>query len=237
MGYTTEFTGRLNLNKKLSLLDKEFLLAFNNTRRMKRNLVGYGVEGEFYVANQENFGQKHTPDIIDYNESPSTQPGLWCKWKPTDDGLGIEWDGREKAYDMPEWVVYLINRYLGPRGYILNGVIEAQGEDHEDVWTLRVSDNMVYTIDQAGNYEAVKWDKAPTLAYKDSLETKAEKESKEDRNFSLSILKAQGELWVSQKSILTHIKVVLKDYPKSMENAKIRVILKEMIENYSKISV
>lgn len=146
MGYTTDFFNqRLKLNKQLSLDDKTFLDKLNETRRMARN-VGpeYGVEGEFYVDGEGFMGQDRETNIIDYNVPPKTQPGLWCQWKPTDDGRGLEWDGGEKFYDYVEWLEYIIN-WLKPRGYVLNGSVDWQGEDSDDRGTITVVDNVVST--------------------------------------------------------------------------------------------
>lgn len=49
MGYTTDFEGTFNLNKKLDPETSKFLHAFANSRRIGWNLPKkYGVEGEFY---------------------------------------------------------------------------------------------------------------------------------------------------------------------------------------------
>lgn len=163
MGYTTDFEGHFTLNKKLTSADHDFLIALNETRRMKRNIEGYGIEGEFYVDDRSDilFGQ--APDIVERNKPPKTQPGLWCQWRPTDDGLGIEWDGGEKAYAMSEWLVYLLNRFLIPRGYLLNGIVSAQGEERRDVWELQVAGTIVTRRKRNGNWEPVEFKEAPLL--------------------------------------------------------------------------
>jgi hypothetical protein len=103
------------------------------------------------------YGQGHDADIIDHNDS-GDQPGLWCKWTPTEDGAAIEWDGAEKFYDSVEWMQYLIDHFLKPdalaktqttdgklfftfQDHVLNGAIEAQGEDEDDHWYLVVINN------------------------------------------------------------------------------------------------
>ncbi len=151
MGYTTDFSGSFELNKQLGPKMKEFLTKFNETRRMKRNVSDkYGVEGEFFVGGTGSFGQDSTEDIVDYNEPPSTQPGLWCQWTPTQDGMGIEWDGGEKFYHYTEWLVYLITKILEPNGYVLNGVVQWQGEDVGDVGEIFVEDNKVFIQEWKG---------------------------------------------------------------------------------------
>lgn len=102
MGYSTDFFGSFELDKQLTPEHAAYLQAFNNTRRMKRNAeltaarpdpireaVGLpiGVDGEFFVgAASDNCGQEHSPDVIEYNYPPSTQPGAVvsmatvCRW-------------------------------------------------------------------------------------------------------------------------------------------------------------
>ena len=109
------------------------------------------------------WGWKNQPeDWREYYE-PDGQPGLWCQWTPSDDGTVLEWDGGEKFYNAPEWMTYLINKLLSPAAgdylvqhvnederlryftfdHVLNGVIDAEGEEAGDVWKLVVTDNVV----------------------------------------------------------------------------------------------
>ena len=151
MGYTTDFMGEFTTNKPLSEKMLNFLKTFNETRRMKRNVDGaYGVDGEFYVEGGGSYGQDHEPNVIDYNCSPSTQPGLLCQWTPAEDGEAIEWDGGEKFYSYTEWLVYLIHKVLAPNGYVLNGVVKWQGESMGDVGKITVVDNRVFTMKWEG---------------------------------------------------------------------------------------
>lgn len=145
MGYTTDFYGRFELNKPLDEGMFVFLDQFNNSRRVKWKDLdpAYGTDGEFYTEGGMN------PDhddkrIVDYNRPPSSQPGLWCQWRPSDDAKGIEWDGNEKFYHYEEWLVYLIHKILIPNGYVLNGEVSFQGEDNDDSGRLIVEDNVVY---------------------------------------------------------------------------------------------
>lgn len=111
IGYTTNFEGRFNLDKPLTPAHKAYLLAFAATRHMRRNGNVYrlpdpvreavnlpaGPNGEYFVAGTDSFSPKD-----DYNSQPSSQPGLWCQWVPSEDGKGIEWDGGEKFYAYTE---------------------------------------------------------------------------------------------------------------------------------------
>lgn len=154
MGYTTNFTGTLKLNKQLTPEDKDFLEKLANTRRVARNVPAeFGVEGEFYVSGEGFMGQDHEDTVIDYNRPPKTQPSLWLQWVPTEDGMGIEWDGGEKFYNYEEWLRYLINSFLAPRGYVLNGQIEWSGEESTDMGILQVKDNVLKVLRAEINFK------------------------------------------------------------------------------------
>ena len=156
MGYTTDFSGKFDLNKELSPKMKQYLTLFNETRRMKRNTDEvFGVQGEFFVFGGGDFGQASEPNIIDFNEPPTTQPSLWNQWTPTQDGMGIEWDGGEKFYYYTEWLVYLINKILAPNGYILNGVVQWQGDENGDVGEIFVENNRVFIQEWKGQKHEV----------------------------------------------------------------------------------
>jgi len=146
MGYQTDFEGKLKFNKQLSIEDLNFLKGLASTRRMARNLdPKYGIEGEFFVNDDGMMGQSKDCTILDYNRPPKTQPSLWLQWVPTDDGWYLEWDGGDKFYCYVEWLEYLINKVLAPRGYILNGEIKWFGEDTYDTGVITVIENVVTT--------------------------------------------------------------------------------------------
>ncbi len=152
MGYTTIFTGRFNLNKELDDNTFKLIKGLAETRRMKRDInklkemgfvEDYGVEGEYFIKEDNDFGQSQDDSIINFNCPPITQPGLWLQWIPTEDKMGLEWDKNEKFYNADEWIEYLINRILEPRGYIINGIVNAQGEDRSDKYNITVVNNKV----------------------------------------------------------------------------------------------
>jgi hypothetical protein len=168
MGYTTDFSGRFELNKQLSPKMAQYLKLFNETRRMKRTTDEvFGVEGEFFVFGGGDFGQNHEPNIVDFNQQPSTQPSLWCQWTPSDDLMAIEWDCGEKFYSYTEWLVYLIHKVLAPNGYVLNGVVEYSGEEMGDVGEIVVVDNRVFVREkyQDGDNGEITPKNATTFAY------------------------------------------------------------------------
>lgn len=152
MGYTTDFSGQVTVSPPLNEDEIAYLNKFAETRRMLRK------NGPYYVQGTGSWGQGHDPDVEDYNSPDPSQPGLWCKWVPTEDGTGIIWNEAEKFYDSVEWMQYLIDHFLRPDApgktqtvdgnhffhfgdHTLNGVIAAQGEDEDDQWFLVVRDN------------------------------------------------------------------------------------------------
>lgn len=162
MGYTTEFTGQVGLDKPLSRPHREYLRAFSETRRMWRDAkaaarakdplrraVGLpiGDEGAFFVGSKAEYGQDYRGGVMDYNEPPITQPGLWCKWEPNEAGTAIIWTGAEKFYDYVQWMRYLVDNFLKPWGYVANGSIEWEGEDPADKGTITVVNNVVLPAD------------------------------------------------------------------------------------------
>ena len=164
MGYTTDFEGSVSVTPPLNLYEVTYLCKFNETRRMQRD------RGPYFVDGSGDFGQGQDEDIRNYNQAPPDQPGLWCKWMPAADGTAIEWDGAEKFYDSAEWMAYLIDTFLKagatvqaelaepvegrdyPEAFahftfdhVVDGTIEAQGEEADDRWRLVVTANEVTT--------------------------------------------------------------------------------------------
>ncbi len=166
MGYTTDFSGVFKLNEKLDQELYDFLVKFSDTRRMIRKIDGYGIEGEFYVGDDQRT-IRDGGNIIEFNTPPRTQPGLWCQWIPTDDGLGIEWDGNEKFYNYVEWLNYIILNFLQPNEYVLNGTVVWEGESEDDEGRIIVTDNKI-RIDSIDVNES----RAAIIDYVEDLDTK-----------------------------------------------------------------
>lgn len=153
MGYTTDFSGSVSIEPPLNDEERDFINKFSSTRRMER------TKGPYFVDGTGMAGQGRDKDIVNFNSPPDGQPGLWCQWVISDDGASIEWDGNEKFYESPEWMAYIIDHFLKPgaiakpelpflqANHVCDGVIDAQGEDYEDMWRLSVKDNVVKVID------------------------------------------------------------------------------------------
>jgi hypothetical protein len=172
MGYTTEFNGSFALNKPLAPEHQNYLEAFSETRRMRRDAAQtadrsdpvrvaagllVGPEGAFFVGGDGPAGQEHSSDIINYNQPPSGQPGLWCHWVPVDGGTAIEWDGGEKFYDYVSWIKYIIENFLEPWGYNLSGDVAWLGEDSNDRGIIWIKDNEVEPLLTEVNSPLPSW--------------------------------------------------------------------------------
>lgn len=159
MGYTTNFNGKFTLDKPLTPEHKAYLVAFNETRRMRRNAnilkemedpirenvnLPFGEEGEFFVGGLGFMGQDNDNSIVNYNTPPKSQPGLWCQWVPNEDGTAIVWDEGEKFYQYIQWLHYIIDNFIEPWGYTLNGQVDWRGEDFYDIGSIVVSDNEIH---------------------------------------------------------------------------------------------
>lgn len=161
MGYTTDFNGSFFLDKPLTQEHKDYLNAFAGSRRMKRDPriaeslpdpvrlstnLPIGDDGGYYVGSaNQNFGQDKDDSVVDHNDPPIGQPGLWCQWVPNEEGNAILWDDGEKFYNYVEWIEYLIEHFLKPWGYTLDGLVEWYGEDRDDFGIIDITDNVVQT--------------------------------------------------------------------------------------------
>lgn len=156
MGYTTEFSGKFKV--KPNPLDEkmvEYLKLFSQTRRMKRRINFFGIEGEFYVYGTGFMGQEIEENVIDSNSPPETQPSLWCQWVPTSDGAFIVWDGGEKFYNYIEWIKYIEENFLAPFGKYLEGDVIWQGEDIMDRGRIIADKDIIKVVEDNGSERSV----------------------------------------------------------------------------------
>lgn len=167
MGYTTQFKGRFEVTPPLNENDQRHLEMLAATRRVARDTSklppgAWGHEGEFCP-----FYEGPTASVLDVNRSPACQPGLWLGWVPTSDGRGLEWDGSEKFYTYAKWLLWVVERFLKPRGYVVNGEVQWRGEDFDDMGVLSVENNHVTQRIMDGDPESVRplsaWAKHPPV--------------------------------------------------------------------------
>ncbi len=123
MGYTTDFYG-------------EFLLDKNLTDKQTKTINDISQE-------------RHDSDFS-YYDKRRPYPSIWCQWiiEQTRDGNDIlVWDEGEKFYMYTEWLVYLIENYFNKWNIKLNGEMEWQGEEREDVGKIVIEDNKIKIYD------------------------------------------------------------------------------------------
>ena len=166
MGYTTKFEGVFQVTPTLSPEHKDYLEAFARTRRVKRDAAAtekvpdrrrlavglrIGEEGGYYVGSAD-YGISaqrdidcQDPTILNVNQPPKGQPQLHCDWVPTEDGNGIQWNGSEKFYGYVDWLEFIIDHFLAPWGYEVDGDVTWQGESEDDFGTIYVRNNSVTT--------------------------------------------------------------------------------------------
>lgn len=155
MGYNTTFKGHIEVNPPLNEKEIDYLTKFSNSRRMKRD------NGPYFVDGSNGAEQYYDNDIIDVNNPPEGQPGLWCQWVPSTDGSHLKWNGVENFYNSVQWMEYLIAHFIGDNpiakkksapdfdfleGHTLNGEIKAKGEETNDRWTLYVIENIISVV-------------------------------------------------------------------------------------------
>ncbi len=158
----TVVSGYLRVEPPLNRQEVAYLQAFNATRRVLRQRGPYAVHDD--RSGQESL-QPRAPknagaDIIDMNSPAEGQPGLWCPWTVSDDGLFVQWD--EQAVDgtvLAPWLAYLLGHFLigealrdhdvrraGESNRFASfsfdhevfGVTEMRGEEPDDRWALSV---------------------------------------------------------------------------------------------------
>ena len=159
MGRTSKFIGEIGISPALSAEEINYLKQFNRTRHTQLLPSPYAV-GDFEPEDLRNAD----PDLIMKNSyPPEGQPGLWCNWIPADDGTAIKWDGAEKSHDMAEWLVYLVEHFIGRAplakaelpffvGHELNGEVEVVGEPVHDRQKIVVTNSRVRVLEGSTVY-------------------------------------------------------------------------------------
>lgn len=168
MGYTTEFKGiGFWTEPPLRPEHRAYINAFAERRHMTlrtdeiaagptRTAVGLDagelgvnvVGDDIHVSTGRPLGDSGGDGcVLGGNSPPPGVPGLWCQWVVDETGH-INWDGGEKFYNYEEWLAFLMERYLGPWGYVLNGFIDYQGEDGDDFGRIIVANNELRNVFQ-----------------------------------------------------------------------------------------
>jgi len=163
VGYSTYFGGSF----QVKFPDKEtrdevvdLVNCMADTRRVARDMSKlkdkldkpiewYGTDGEFYCGDS---GGSYTTDddsILNPNVPPGDQPGVYLQWifvpneKDSDVEATLEADNEENFYNYIEWLEYIIERILKPRGAVMNGSVQWYGDEREDIGTITVKNNIL----------------------------------------------------------------------------------------------
>lgn len=114
MGYTTSFQGIIKITPELKASEIKFI--------------------------QGMFG-----DMRDWNPEEAKRLDMtWFSFEFDKDFTGICWDGAEKFYDADKCMEYIVDATVRKFPHLkFNGILQAQGEDYDDRWQLRVKDNKV----------------------------------------------------------------------------------------------
>jgi hypothetical protein len=160
MGYTADFEGSFALDKPLSKCEMRYLAAFSALRRMKRDPIALktyddpirtdvglplGEEGCYFIGDDVDRNGFRGIGVVNHNDPPAGQPGLWCNWIPTSNRQSIVWNGQEKFCNYVEWLQYIVTHFLERWGYTLNGKVDWQGESRDDHGTIVVVNNQIST--------------------------------------------------------------------------------------------
>lgn len=159
MGYSTEFSGVIEITPRLKNEDKEFLDKFFQIRHMKRDMSKlkgisknvikeFGKDGCFYLKDYDNFNEIFDDKTIINVNNSGDMPSLWCDLEIVEKNgeTFIQWNGSEKTYGVNEengWFTWLIDNFFKPNGYVLNGEMTWQGEEDDDIGTIKIENNNV----------------------------------------------------------------------------------------------
>lgn len=106
-----DFIGGVTVAPPLNSAERGYLERFSRSRRMRRRSGPYTAESfDLFASLVSGDG-----DVIDRNEPPEGQPGLWCEWTATTDGGRILWNHRTNKFTFSaQWLEYLISQFLAP---------------------------------------------------------------------------------------------------------------------------
>ncbi|HEX8508872.1 MAG TPA: hypothetical protein VF635_05155 [Propionibacteriaceae bacterium] len=110
MGVTTDYVGRIDINPVLNRAEREYLVAFADSRRFARAGGPYALPAS--RSGRDDEGASVSTEIV--NTIAPGQPSLWCQWEPCSDGCCVAFNGQEKFYNGPLWLAYLIEHFLRP---------------------------------------------------------------------------------------------------------------------------
>jgi len=153
MGYSTHFAGTLTVTPPLNEHERGYLADFAQTRQTSPD------RGQLVV---ESTSIGYVSSYFSGNTPQGNKPEIWCHWVPDEAG-NLVWNEAEKTHAHEQWLTWLIEHLLGPASrdfvqqrlgedprlehfthdHIINGIVDAQGDDPDDMWRIRVTENTV----------------------------------------------------------------------------------------------
>lgn len=113
------------------------------------------INGHFTLDRPLTVEHKVTLDKFadERHEKPGDPDYPWCQWVPNEDGSAIEYTENEiSGYYVTEWLQAIVDRFLKPWGYVLNGRAQWAGEEAGDLGMIVVRDNEVREADAVITY-------------------------------------------------------------------------------------
>ena len=164
------YEGAFVLDQPLEPKHQQYLQRFSENRRVTwveeqvervvdslRVAVGLpiGPDGAYFVGKasvgrvSDSLMDGTERFIKEYNRPAHGQPGLWCDWKPSEDGKRVVHNGAQKTLYSKEWLYYLIEHFLRPWGYSLSGQVrwERFEFEQEQRGTIAIGDNAIQNFD------------------------------------------------------------------------------------------
>lgn len=139
MDYEYFFRGTFTIDKPVDPETYKLLVGLASTKRMCRDVdAAFGTYGEFYIE------EGNLDNITNADKPPGTQPTQWCRWLIQDDMQTIQYKKGDTIFDCyTQWITYLVDRVLKPRGYVVNGNMQWWGRTPGDEGTIKINDNEV----------------------------------------------------------------------------------------------
>lgn len=164
MGVHYEFLGHVTINPPLNAAERDYLIAFSESRRWDRPSGPYTVaphprEDDYEAEGVSRSASDHPGGAWPGNHPPAGQPGLWCDWTPCPKGCCLSHNGAEKFYGAGEWLRYVIDHFLRPGAearrsglacfegftfdHTCSGIVAVERRDVRELSLLHVHDNTV----------------------------------------------------------------------------------------------
>jgi hypothetical protein len=171
MGYCTDFRGHFKLERPLAPHHLAYLQAFNEAPHVRWNVdlvkeypdplreaVGLplGENGCYFTSHNFIKSDDDYPPWVVYRGRVKNDPAYLggvcpgmpngsCDWRPNDDGTELI-AYADKVHGYIQWLHFLIDHFLAPWGYVLNGEMTWQGEWEHDTGTIVIEKNVITVL-------------------------------------------------------------------------------------------